>query len=1036
MRIFILTISALVFNLTIGLFAQSDHLYHEGLLYVRLSDSFKSPKSIDAPMEVLDFFSQFKSQFGVQKVYSSFFLADGDLSNTFKVKFEREDLVHEFIKMLEKQAEVVYAEQIPVAKFHDFPNDLGPNTSGNNGQYYLYRIQAPQAWDILNQGDPNVVVAVIDDACQTNHPEIEGFTSGAFNAVDFSNNVEPTNNNWDHGTFIAGLITARTNNNEGMASLGRGLRVLPIRVTGPGSPDVIIAGAEYESVIYAVAQGVEVINLSLGSEVPSQTGLSAMINAYNAGVVVVASAGNDNNSSTVYPAAFPNVISVAATTQIDTKASFSGFGSWIDISAPGNLIWSLAPTNDFTVKSGTSFSAPLVSATVGLMLSVNPDLTVDEVRNCLLSAADNIDIFNPDFIGQLGAGRLNVRNALNCVASSGSNFDVWLTDVLSPASSSCSNNFEQQIRVMNTGLDTVYSMNIRFQLDNNFAQTESWTGVLPPGETTVITLSELQAIVGDHSLRITILNSLNNTELDSYPADNEIIHPFEIVSSVGINLPFTESFESGSFNTNNWFNQNPDTDFGWEIANTTGTFPGGKSARLPYFIDFQSGSQDFLTSNTFNLSSYTNIQLSFEYAYQQRTQGLSDTLVVSISSDCGTNWVRVFEGWENNFNSFATKPLAGVFFQPGLASDWCTESTLNSCVDIDLSGFAGESGVRIRFEGYNSNGNNIYIDNINLSGELVEVPPIANFNANGNLSVCLGEEVQLANLSLNNPTEYKWSFPGAEIDSSVVFQPSIIYPDTGVYDIQLIATNILGSDTLLLNNYIIVLPLPEINATVVPDSVCRGEQALLQASGGIDYFWASSPGFPAIYTDSISVSPSNSTTYSVIGLSALGCTDTSSVRLTIIPPPATPTINNQDTILVASPAASYQWFVNGNEIEGANTILHVPLVNGNYNVRVYDSFGCNSISNPVNVNWVGINKIILSDLINAYPVPANGVLNISSTKTIDSYDIYDSTGKLVTSAHPKASDFGINTSSFANGIYDLLILSDSEYGTLKFMVSH
>jgi PKD repeat protein len=296
--------------------------------------------------------------------------------------------------------------------------------------------------------------------------------------------------------------------------------------------------------------------------------------------------------------------------------------------------------------------------------------------------------------------------------------------------------------------------------------------------------------------------------------------------------------------------------------------------------------------------------------------------------------------------------------------------------------------------------------------------------------------VQLANLSLNNPTEYKWSFPGAEVDSSIIFQPTVLYPDTGVYDIQLIATNNQGSDTLLLNDYITVLPLPEINATVVPDSVCRGEQALLQASGGIEYFWAAAPGFPAVYTDSISVSPSNSTTYSVTGLSALGCIDTSSVRLTIIPPPAIPTINNQDTILVASAATDYQWFVNGNVIEGANSILHVPLVNGNYNVRVYNSFGCNSISNPVNVNWVGINKIILSDLINAYPVPADGVLNISTTKTIQSYDIYDSTGRLVISANPQASEFKVNTSSFANGIYEMLIFSETEYGSLKFMVSH
>jgi len=1037
-RIFMRNISnflSLYLLLTVSLaFGQSDDdRFYDGELYVRLENSFSQPKSMKAPDDVLSFFEQFSDEFQITEIKAGFFFAIDNLRNTYRIRFQNHQETEQFIKELENEKSVVYAEKIPKNRFHDFPNDLGPNTTGNNGQYYLYKIQAPAAWDILNQGNSNIKIAVVDDACETTHPELVGNIIAPYNAVTGTTDVEPTNNNWDHGTFISGLIAANTNNEMGMASLGRGLSVLPIRVTDSSNPNNAVAG--FEGISYAISQGVDVINISWGSEDPSQTGIETMNSAYNAGIVTIASAGNDNSSNVVYPAAYPNVISVASTTQIDTKSTFSSYGTWIDICAPGSLLWSLSPSNSYTVKDGTSFSAPLVSATVGLMLSINPELTPDEVRSCLLSSCDNINLFNPDYLGLLGAGRLNVQNALLCVNSEESPYDVWLSEIISPSVSSCQTSAEHQIRVVNSGLDTLFSMNIRWQIDDGFALTEPWNDTLAPGQAVIITLPQIEVTPGNHTLKVTILNQLNGDQMDAYPSDNVIVFPFEVLTPTGITLPFQETFETGNFNTNGWTNINQESDFGWEIAVTSGTAPGTRSARLPYYIDFQTGTRDYLVSPTFNLSGYSSVNLGFEFAYQQRTQGLTDSLILSVSSDCGENWVRIFAAGENNFNSFATVPLSGSFFIPQLPEDWCVESSFNNCVNLDLSGFAGMTGVRFRFEGYNGSGNNIYIDNINVTGELAEVLPVADFNANGNLQVCLGEPVLFTNTSYNNPTEYQWSLPGAIVDSSEVFSPLVLYPDTGSYDVELIVSNTLGSDTLLLESYITVLPIPEIFITIEPDSVCKGTGAQLEASNGIAYFWSAAPGLEATYSQSVSVSPQNTTNYVVTGLSALGCTNTASATLTVINPPQTPTISQQDTILISSPANSYQWFVNGLEIEGATSQLHVPQVNGNYNVRIFNDFGCTSISNPFNVTGVSIEHVQVNSLIQVFPNPADRILNLEANSPIEEYVIFDSTGRLIMQVSAnKSLTLAIQIDELVSGIYTLRIQTQQGIQSVLFTI--
>jgi serine protease len=993
---------------------QSDDIYHAGQLYVKFSNAIPHPQSIEPVAEVKAIFKHFEQDYTITKIKAGFYFSKDELANVYHVYFNNLDKTEALIKDLEKSDGVLYAERIPVSKRYDFPNDLGANSQGANGQYYLYKINAPLAWDI-QIGDPNIKVAVVDDAVETTHSEISGLTFQGYDVVDNDFDIMPPSNEWDHGTFISGMITAKTNNGAGMASLARGVRILPIKITDDINSNII--QNEYEGVVFAATQGSHVINMSWGTSTPSQTGLAAMNSAHNSGAVLVAAAGNDNSSLVTYPAAYPHVISVASTTSIDAKSSFSNYGSWIDISAPGTQIWSLLPDNTYGVKSGTSFSAPLVSAAAALLLSNNPSLTPDQVLACLQSSADNIDVFNSSYIGQLGAGRLNVRQALQCVASTESPFEVWLNQVISPEVTSCETEITPQIRVVNFGSDTIFSMNIRWQIDNSFFLTQPWADTLLPGDAKIISLPTTSHSVGHHQLNVTILDTLNGSFVDAYPSNNSISYSFQINPSSGLVLPFVESFESGSFTTNNWSVINQGSDYSWEIANTSGTLPGSKSARLPYYLDFETGVKDYLISPTLNFSGFSNVTLTYDYAYMQRTAGVTDSLKVSVSDDCGQTWVNMISYGEGS-SPFATIISNGTFFVPQLEEDWCGGIGDPSCGSIDLSGFDGMSGIRIRFEGLNANGNNIYIDNINVSGTPTSAAPISSFDAEGNLQVCKGQLVAFNNTSMNAPQNYDWSFPGATITSSAAVFPVVMYDSVGTFDVQLIVANAFGTDTLLIPEYITVLDLPNVSVIINPDTICRGQSATLTAQGADLYYWNAGLGLPSSNLVSVTASPTTTSYYTVTGWAQSTCTNSFTKPLIVLNPPAAPVITTDNATLTSSTAANYLWYVNGVEIENSDSITITPNVNGNYNVRIYDAYGCSAISIPFTVNFVGIEDVDQIDFTLS-PNPANDLVKIQSSQHIELAQLYQVNGKLIQSINNKnaSKELQMNTSEISEGFY-------------------
>lgn len=266
----------------------------------------------------------------------------------------------------------------------------------------------PDAWSIAT-GKSSVIVAVLDSGVRADHPDLKGRLVPGY---DFFNNDTNTTDDVGHGTGVTGIIVANGNDGIGIAGAAWNVKVMPIKVgDANGAPVSVIS----QGIYYAVDKGASVINLSLGSDTPSATLDDAVKYAYDHNVDVVAAAGNQPDAA-AFPASYPQTISVGATTNAgDNTAGFSSRVSRVDLAAPGvdilTTYWQPNTGDDWAVGTGTSFSTPMVSGTIALMRSIDPTLTVEQVRSILVSTAKKSLI---SYQGA-GAGLLDAGAAVRAV---------------------------------------------------------------------------------------------------------------------------------------------------------------------------------------------------------------------------------------------------------------------------------------------------------------------------------------------------------------------------------------------------------------------------------------------------------------------------------------------------------------------------------------------------------------------------------------------------------------------------------------------
>jgi subtilisin family serine protease len=279
-------------------------------------------------------------------------------------------------------------------------------------QYAPQITHCKYAWDngIFASG---VTVAVIDTGINGEHEDFGNRVIAGLNVIT-GNTISAGTNSDDigHGTHVAGIIGAGGNNGKGIAGVAWKVSLMPVKVF---APDVFTSSAFISAgIVYAVDNGADVINMSLGGGVYSSVLNDAIHYAYDHNVAVIAAMGNDSRTKLNYPAALAGVISVGSTNGRDEVSYFSTRGKHISVAAPGESIYSLsnASNNEYVLMSGTSMATPFVSGLAALLVSRNPGITIDEMRSVLEESADPL-IDGVPFDSSYGYGRVNVETALN-----------------------------------------------------------------------------------------------------------------------------------------------------------------------------------------------------------------------------------------------------------------------------------------------------------------------------------------------------------------------------------------------------------------------------------------------------------------------------------------------------------------------------------------------------------------------------------------------------------------------------------------------
>lgn len=388
------------------------------------------------------------------------------------------------LRKLRRHPELEYAESLPERFLCGVPND--PMVME---QYALRLTRVFDAWDVLPAQPEPIVVGIVDTGVDMAHPDLAdniflnpgeiGLDANGqdkrFNGIDDDGNGFVDDwRGWDfaagdgrsqdndpspgnaHGTHVAGIVGALVNNGRGVAGIVPRVRLLVVKI-GPDAPGSTQVVNSYQGILYAASMGAAVINCSWGGPARSEAEREIVRTAVALGAVLVAAAGNDGQRVPFYPAAYPEVLSVAATDSADLKAWYSNYHESIAVAAPGEDILSTLPGGLYGRMSGTSMAAPVVSGIVALVRQKFPEYGPAQAMARVMITADNLDQRQPWLAGLLGWGRVNAYRALtldtvqacfiDSVAISDADgdgfFDVgdtlrimlWLRNVLEPVDS-------------------------------------------------------------------------------------------------------------------------------------------------------------------------------------------------------------------------------------------------------------------------------------------------------------------------------------------------------------------------------------------------------------------------------------------------------------------------------------------------------------------------------------------------------------------------------------------------------------------------
>lgn len=429
-----LTMALILLIISIGADAHADAGYAEGKVVV----NFRAGTSRQAIIDMADMYNLEISDTIPQINYYVFSITS-DVT------------VDDMVSVLSEHEIVEKCEPNYFTNTQDVPNDslFDRQWSLDNPDYVNSDLHILEAWDI-EPGSPDIIVAVIDMGFDITHEDLQESIWNNSDEIpgngtdddgngyvddivgwDFVNQTNGLNSNdcdWQdedndpttlkssHGNRVLGLIGATTGNGIGIAGIASNCKTMLIRAGFYNAEgyQVLSTSAIIKGIIYAADNGARVINISSGSNRYSSSYKSALEYATNNGVLVVCSAGNEGSSSACYPAAYdiPGLISVGASTTRDGKCSFSNYGNWVDVSAPGQYIVTTLLNDSYGETQGTSFAAPMVSGIAALIFSKYPDWTSAQVHDQIMNTVDVCDSLSG---ANITSGRVNAYRAISNV---------------------------------------------------------------------------------------------------------------------------------------------------------------------------------------------------------------------------------------------------------------------------------------------------------------------------------------------------------------------------------------------------------------------------------------------------------------------------------------------------------------------------------------------------------------------------------------------------------------------------------------------
>lgn len=523
-------------------------------------------------------------------------------------------------------------------------------------------------------------------------------------------------------------------------------------------------------------------------------------------------------------------------------------------------------------------------------------------------------------------------SSLGCTPVSA--LDAGITSVIAPVngSSTCNNSVTPKITLSNTGSTTLTSATINYKMDAAATQTLVWTGTLTSGTSTVLTLNAYSGLSNAaHTFSASVTSPNGGT--DANATNNSMTSTFTVIAApVGAALPFVERFDAVTFPPTGWVKSSAnvtDATATWtRLANATGipvvptTTACAKMNNFAGSIDI-SGQLDVLRSPALSFATANStLKLKFDVSHRIYSATDIDTLNVYISTDCGGSWTKVYTKGGTQLATVAGSLTTA--YTPTANSQWRRDS-------LSLSPYAGLASVYLKFESRSGWGNNLYLDNINVDFIPAVAPPVASFTSSA--TKCAGNAIAFTDQSTNLPTSWNWSFPGGTPSVSTIQNPSITYTASGSYVVTLISANSSGTSTPV-SQTITINSSPSV--AVSGSTVCSGIAASIIASGATTYSWNT-----GATTSSISVTPTITTNYTVVGTNTLGCTNTKTVSVTVNPTPIVAVSNaticsGLSANLTASGATSYSWNT------GATTasISVTPTITTNYTVVGTNTMGC------------------------------------------------------------------------------------------------